>query len=132
MMTFDSIVTTSTRMLCQYPSVNRWQIIPKGSWSHITPLNVIVQICYLIMLIYIVLYSFILTLNIVQYYSSRYPDYHFVSDHEISKSAGLNERYSDKSLHGVIFDIHMLSECNFIVCTFSSQVKQYIAQVYTL
>lgn len=51
-----------------------------------------------------------------------YPSYEFISDNEISKSAGLNERYSDKSLHGVIFDIQMLSECDYLVCTFSSQV----------
>ena len=53
----------------------------------------------------------------------RYKNYEFVSDQEISKSAGLGSRYSDSSLHGVLFDIQMLSECDFLVCTFSSQVK---------
>ncbi|KXJ29841.1 alpha-(1,6)-fucosyltransferase [Exaiptasia diaphana] len=52
----------------------------------------------------------------------KYPDYEFVSDVGISKSAGLGSRYTDTSLHGVIFDIQMLSECDFLVCTFSSQV----------
>lgn len=53
----------------------------------------------------------------------RYKNYEFVSDQEISKSAGLGSRYSDSSLHGVLFDIQMLSECDYLVCTFSSQVK---------
>ena len=54
---------------------------------------------------------------------SRYKNYEFVSDQEISKSAGLGSRYSDSSLHGVLFDIQMLSECDYLVCTFSSQVE---------
>ena len=53
----------------------------------------------------------------------RYKNYEFISDNEISKSAGLNSRYSDSSLHGVVFDIQMLAECDFLVCTFSSQVR---------
>ena len=52
----------------------------------------------------------------------RYPGYKFVSDNDISRKAGMQERYSDESLHGIIFDIQMLSECDYIVCTFSSQV----------
>lgn len=52
----------------------------------------------------------------------RYKNYEFISDQEISKSAGLNSRYSENSLHGVVFDIQMLSECDYLVCTFSSQV----------
>ena len=31
-------------------------------------------------------------------------------------------RYSASSLFGVIFDVTVLSECDYIVCTFSSQV----------
>jgi hypothetical protein len=54
----------------------------------------------------------------------RYPGYNFVSDNDISRAAGaVQERYSDESLHGIIFDIQMLSECDYIVCTFSSQVE---------
>lgn len=59
----------------------------------------------------------------VFFFLSRYKNYEFVSDQEISKSAGLGSRYSDSSLHGVLFDIQMLSECDYLVCTFSSQVK---------
>jgi len=33
-----------------------------------------------------------------------------------------NTRYSEKSLHGVLMDVMHLSECDFLVCAFSSQV----------
>ncbi|MCI4382903.1 hypothetical protein PGIGA_G00020060 [Pangasianodon gigas] len=53
---------------------------------------------------------------------SKYPDYEFISDNSISWSAGLHNRYTENSLRGVILDIHFLSQTNFLVCTFSSQV----------
>lgn len=53
---------------------------------------------------------------------SRYPDYEFISDNSISWSAGLHNRYTENSLRGVILDIHFLSQTDFLVCTFSSQV----------
>ena len=60
------------------------------------------------------------------YLPLRYKNYEFISDQEISKSAGLNSRYSESSLHGVVFDIQMLSECDYLVCTFSSQVLEIL------
>ena len=54
---------------------------------------------------------------------NRYPDYQFIGDIEISKSAQLSSRYTKASLLGVVTDIHMLSKCDYIVCTFSSQVS---------
>ncbi|KAJ7363562.1 Alpha-(1,6)-fucosyltransferase [Desmophyllum pertusum] len=60
--------------------------------------------------------------NLLPEAKEKYKNYEFVSDREISKSAGLGSRYSDSSLHGVLFDIQMLSECDYLVCTFSSQV----------
>lgn len=53
---------------------------------------------------------------------AKYPEYEFISDNEISKSAGLTQRYSDLSLRGVVTDIELLSDTDFLVCTFSSQV----------
>lgn len=53
---------------------------------------------------------------------AKYPDYEFISDNSISWSAGLHNRYTENSLRGVILDIHFLSQTNFLVCTFSSQV----------
>ena len=52
----------------------------------------------------------------------RYPQYLFISDNAISKSAGLSSRYTKNALLGVITDIHFLSLSDFLVCTFSSQV----------
>ncbi|KAJ7340039.1 Alpha-(1,6)-fucosyltransferase [Desmophyllum pertusum] len=60
--------------------------------------------------------------NLLPEAKEKYKNYEFVSDREISKSAGLGSRYSDSSLLGVLFDIQMLSECDYLVCTFSSQV----------
>lgn len=53
----------------------------------------------------------------------RYPNYEFISDNSISWSAGLHNRYTENSLRGVILDIHFLSQADFLVCTFSSQVS---------
>ena len=54
----------------------------------------------------------------------RYPSYEFVSDGNISTLASkVQTRYSVQSLYGVIFDVRMLSECDYIVYTFSSQVR---------
>lgn len=54
---------------------------------------------------------------------SKYPSYEILGDPTISKTAAISTRYSDSSLLGIINDIHMLSMCDFLVCTFSSQVR---------
>ena len=56
-------------------------------------------------------------------YHCRYPEYQFISDNKISQLAAEDARYSLSSLYGVIFDIEMLSESDYIVGTFSSQVS---------
>ena len=56
---------------------------------------------------------------------SRYPNYLFISDNEFSRSAGLGTRYSDASLRGIVLDIHFLSLTDYLVCTFSSQVRVF-------
>ncbi|CAL8393384.1 unnamed protein product [Arctogadus glacialis] len=60
--------------------------------------------------------------SLLQEAKTKYPDYHFISDNSISWSAGLHNRYTENSLRGVILDIHFLSQTDFLVCTFSSQV----------
>ncbi|XP_072555146.1 alpha-(1,6)-fucosyltransferase isoform X2 [Paramormyrops kingsleyae] len=60
--------------------------------------------------------------SLLQEARTKYPDYEFISDNSISWSAGLHNRYTENSLRGVILDIHFLSQTNFLVCTFSSQV----------
>ncbi|XP_034383782.1 alpha-(1,6)-fucosyltransferase [Cyclopterus lumpus] len=60
--------------------------------------------------------------SLLQEAKTKYPDYEFISDNSISWSAGLHNRYTENSLRGVILDIHFLSQTDFLVCTFSSQV----------
>ena len=55
--------------------------------------------------------------------------YEILSDSSISSLANkVDTRYSTTSLFGLIFDVTTLSECDYIVCTFSSQVmsKNYV------
>uniref|UniRef100_H3D3V5 Alpha-(1,6)-fucosyltransferase n=1 Tax=Tetraodon nigroviridis TaxID=99883 RepID=H3D3V5_TETNG len=60
--------------------------------------------------------------SLLQEAKNKYPEYEFISDNSISWSAGLHNRYTENSLRGVILDIHFLSQTDFLVCTFSSQV----------
>ncbi|XP_054159027.1 alpha-(1,6)-fucosyltransferase-like [Oppia nitens] len=48
--------------------------------------------------------------------------YIFIGDSQISQTASLGRRYSIDSLRNIILDIWLLSETEFLVCTFSSQV----------
>ncbi|CAF0711896.1 unnamed protein product [Brachionus calyciflorus] len=52
----------------------------------------------------------------------NYKDYKFFVDETNAKTASLNQRYSPESAQGVILDIYHLSQCDYLVCTFSSQV----------
>ena len=52
----------------------------------------------------------------------KYPDFEFLGDTSIAKSAAVPSRYTSSSLKGVITDIHLLSLTDYLVCTFSSQV----------
>uniref|UniRef100_A0A914I7M1 Alpha-(1,6)-fucosyltransferase n=1 Tax=Globodera rostochiensis TaxID=31243 RepID=A0A914I7M1_GLORO len=45
-----------------------------------------------------------------------------MANDETAEAAQPSNRYSDRSLLGVIADVHILAHCSFIVCTFSSQV----------
>ena len=52
----------------------------------------------------------------------KYPSYEFLGDQAVAKSAAVSSRYNLNSLRGIISDIYMLSQSEYIVCTFSSQV----------
>lgn len=52
----------------------------------------------------------------------KYTNYEIIGDPAVAESASVSKRYSDSSLQGIIVDIHLLSLCDHIVCTFSSQV----------
>ncbi|GFU32721.1 alpha-(1,6)-fucosyltransferase [Nephila pilipes] len=60
--------------------------------------------------------------NLLAESRKKFPDYIFYGDPNIAKSASVGQRYTTESLKGVILDIHMLSKCDYLVCTFSSQV----------
>ena len=53
----------------------------------------------------------------------KFPEYTFLGDVSISKSASVSNRYNANSLRGIIVDIYMLSLTDYIVGTFSSQVR---------
>jgi glycoprotein 6-alpha-L-fucosyltransferase len=53
---------------------------------------------------------------------STYPKYVFLSNNKVSKLAEGSLRYTEDSLYGTIADVVHLSNTNFLVCTFSSQV----------
>ncbi|CAG2173125.1 unnamed protein product [Oppiella nova] len=53
----------------------------------------------------------------------EYPNYEFIGSTSISKIAfSQTTRYSNESLWGVLADIFLLSETDYIVCTFSSTI----------
>ena len=52
----------------------------------------------------------------------KFPEYEFLGDQAVAKSAAVSSRYNLNSLRGIISDIYMLSQSEYIVCTFSSQV----------
>uniref|UniRef100_A0A914CQI2 Alpha-(1,6)-fucosyltransferase n=1 Tax=Acrobeloides nanus TaxID=290746 RepID=A0A914CQI2_9BILA len=60
--------------------------------------------------------------NAVKEAKEGYPNYEVFADTGIAQTAQVNSRYTDASLYGVITDIQMLSKCDYLVCTFSSQV----------
>ncbi|CAF4639603.1 unnamed protein product, partial [Rotaria sp. Silwood2] len=52
---------------------------------------------------------------------TKYPDYVFYGDTAVAESAQMNSRFRAGSLKGVLLDLHFLSLCDYLVCTFSSQ-----------
>ncbi|XP_054166656.1 alpha-(1,6)-fucosyltransferase-like [Oppia nitens] len=48
--------------------------------------------------------------------------YVFKGDVRLSETADPSQRHEFESLHNVVVDILLLSQCDFIVCTFSSQI----------
>ncbi|XP_026684824.1 alpha-(1,6)-fucosyltransferase-like [Diaphorina citri] len=52
----------------------------------------------------------------------KYPQYSVLGDPSIARTASLEHRYLKSSLLGIITDLHYLSNCDHLVCTFSSQI----------
>ncbi|BHF75337.1 Alpha-(1,6)-fucosyltransferase [Sparganum proliferum] len=52
----------------------------------------------------------------------QYPEYEFIGDRSRADSASVDKRGSRTSLQGIITDVIMLANTDFLSCTFSSQV----------
>ncbi len=62
--------------------------------------------------------------SVLSQFRAEYPGYEFIGNIEGSKSAEKhNTRYGNDSLWGALTDIYLLSETDYIVCTFSSAVS---------
>ena len=53
----------------------------------------------------------------------RYPDYVVHGNVSAAQLAQVESRYQRESLKGLLLDIHFLSLCDYLVCTFSSGVN---------
>ncbi|XP_053608629.1 alpha-(1,6)-fucosyltransferase [Plodia interpunctella] len=60
--------------------------------------------------------------NVLEDARKKYPDYVFLGDSSIAQSAATHRRYTPASLTGLLVDLNMLANCDYLVCTFSSQV----------
>ena len=61
----------------------------------------------------------------------RYSDYEVYGDDCVAQSAQTHSRYSLLSLFRVIFDVFMLADSDYLVCTFSSNVSTLYMTHYT-
>ncbi|KAK4886686.1 hypothetical protein RN001_002957 [Aquatica leii] len=61
-------------------------------------------------------------LTVITETKSKYPDYEILYNHREQKINKFDFLHSNDNILDVIFDIHMLSHCNFLVCTFSSNI----------
>ncbi|CAG5125709.1 unnamed protein product, partial [Candidula unifasciata] len=52
----------------------------------------------------------------------KYPNYKFINDFNGTRTATMASRNSKESLHGIITDVYHLARCDYLVCTFSSNV----------
>lgn len=52
----------------------------------------------------------------------KYPQYEVIGDAEVARLAAVSTRYTDNALNGIILDIYLLAQSDYLVCTFSSQV----------
>ncbi|CAH2041646.1 unnamed protein product, partial [Iphiclides podalirius] len=60
--------------------------------------------------------------NVLADARTKYPSYVFHGDASIAQTAATHRRYTPLSLTGLLVDLHMLSSCDYLVATFSSQV----------
>lgn len=66
--------------------------------------------------------SLFLHFQVIDEARRKYSNYDIIGDPNAARTAALSTRYTDSSLYGIILDIHLLSQSDYLVCTFSSQV----------
>ncbi|XP_060867931.1 alpha-(1,6)-fucosyltransferase-like [Metopolophium dirhodum] len=52
----------------------------------------------------------------------KYPEYDIIGDPEISKTGSVQKRELDSSIMNINIEIYFLAHCDYVVCTFSSNV----------
>lgn len=61
-----------------------------------------------------------------------YPTYIILGFEDVMNSASVQTRSSTTGLDGIILDTHILSKCDFTVCTFSSNVCRMVYEMRTV
>ncbi len=59
--------------------------------------------------------------ELIQFKRYSGSEWKIMGDRSVAQSASVSQRYN--GLVGIIKDVFLLSECDYVVCTFSSQVK---------
>uniref|UniRef100_H2YFV1 GT23 domain-containing protein n=1 Tax=Ciona savignyi TaxID=51511 RepID=H2YFV1_CIOSA len=59
----------------------------------------------------------------------KYPNINFITNGMITKKAAVNSRYSDDGLVGIVADVRVLSHCDYVVCTMSSNVCRLVYEL---
>ncbi|XP_053381682.1 alpha-(1,6)-fucosyltransferase-like [Mercenaria mercenaria] len=59
---------------------------------------------------------------------NKYPNYTFIYDVNACTTAKFT-RYTESSLQEILFDVHMLSMCDFVICTMSSNVCRLVYEL---
>jgi glycoprotein 6-alpha-L-fucosyltransferase len=64
--------------------------------------------------------------SVIKEAKAKYKDYEVYADYSVVQSAQLPTRYSLISLFGIIFDIQMLAESDYVVCAYTSNVGRLL------
>lgn len=59
----------------------------------------------------------------------KYPDYEILGDERVVQAASVRKRYTDDGLDGIMSDTYILSKCDLVVCTFSSNICRLIYEM---
>jgi glycoprotein 6-alpha-L-fucosyltransferase len=67
--------------------------------------------------------------SVLPYARQTYPNYDFVGDTDTVRGADPSHRYTESALLGVIVDIHLLTQCDYVVATFSSNIGRTVYEL---